>query len=58
MATKWINEATKRSDIELTPSIRDKLKAKAKRARMTFKPYCEEVLINHALSEQVITKEI
>ncbi len=51
-------EVKKRKQLDLHPTYWHKLEGKAKRANMLLKPYAEEILINHALSEQVITKEL
>lgn len=51
-------EVTKRKEVYLHPAVVLKLEGKAKRARMLLKPYMEEILINHAESDIVLTKTI
>lgn len=51
-------DTKKRKEIELPTHIVLKLEGKAKRARMLLKPYMQEILINHAESEIVLTKEL
>jgi len=51
-------EVSKRKEVRLHTAIVLKLQGKADRARMPLKQYMEEILVNHAESGVVLTKEL